>query len=87
AQGHKAVVLSVETAARRLRDESERLALVPAETVFGGLARAVRDMARADGQEVDVTTRGLDVPVDRAMLQALKDPVLHALRNALSHGA
>lgn len=87
AQGHKAVVLSVETAARRLREESERLALVPAETVFGGLARAVRDMARADGQEVDVTTRGLDVPVDRAMLQALKDPVLHALRNALSHGA
>ena len=87
AQGHKAVVLSVETAARRLREETERLALVPAETVFGGLARAVRDMARADGQEVDVTTRGLDVPVDRAMLQALKDPVLHALRNALSHGA
>ncbi|CAO4143935.1 Sensor histidine kinase RcsC [Methylorubrum aminovorans] len=87
AQGHKSVVLSVETAARRLREETERLALVPAETVFGGLARAVRDMARADGQEVDVTTRGLDVPVDRAMLQALKDPVLHALRNALSHGA
>ncbi len=87
AQGHKAAVLSVETAARRLREETERLALVPAETVFGGLARAVRDLARADGQEVDVTTRGLDVPVDRAMLQALKDPVLHALRNALSHGA
>ena len=87
AQGHKAAVLSVETAARRLREETERLALVPAETVFGGLARAVRDMARTDGREVEVTTRGLDLPVDRAMLQALKDPVLHALRNALSHGA
>ncbi|WP_238258884.1 chemotaxis protein CheA, partial [Methylorubrum podarium] len=87
AQGHKAAILSVETAARRLREETERLALVPAETVFGGLARAVRDMARGDGQEVEVTTRGLDLPVDRAMLQALKDPVLHALRNALSHGA
>jgi two-component system chemotaxis sensor kinase CheA len=87
AQGHKTVILSVETAARRLREETERLALVPAETVFGGLARAVRDMARSDGQDVEVTTRGLDLPVDRAMLQALKDPVLHALRNALSHGA
>ncbi|CAO4166275.1 hybrid sensor histidine kinase/response regulator [Methylorubrum populi] len=87
AQAHKAAVLSVETAARRLREESERLALVPAETVFGGLARAVRDMARADGREVEVSTRGLDLPVERAMLQALKDPVLHALRNALSHGA
>ncbi|MEH3119243.1 MAG: response regulator [Methylorubrum populi] len=87
AQGHKAAVLSIETAARRLREETERLALVPAETVFGGLARAVRDMARTDGAEVEVATRGLDLPVERSMLQALKDPVLHALRNALSHGA
>lgn len=87
AQGHKAAVLSVETAARRLREEAERLALVPAETVFGGLARAVRDRARADGRDVEVSTRGLDLPVERSMLQALKDPVLHALRNALSHGA
>ena len=86
-QGQKAAQMAVETAARRLREETERLALVPAETVFGGLARAVRDMARAEGQEVEVGTRGLDLPVDRAMLQALKDPVLHALRNALSHGA
>ena len=86
-QGHKAAQIGVETAARRLREETERLALVPAETVFGGLARAVRDMARAEGREVEVGTRGLDLPVDRAMLQSLKDPVLHALRNALSHGA
>lgn len=87
ALGHKGAILSIETAARRLREETERLALVPAETVFGGLARAVRDMARADGIEVEVATRGLDLPVERSMLQALKDPVLHALRNALSHGA
>ncbi|WP_232627969.1 hybrid sensor histidine kinase/response regulator [Methylobacterium sp. Leaf118] len=87
AQGHRTANLTVETAAARLREEAERLALVPAETVFGGLARAVRDQARAEGREVEVTARGLDLPVERSMLQALKDPVLHALRNALSHGA
>ncbi|MFY9289606.1 MAG: response regulator, partial [Methylorubrum rhodinum] len=87
ALGQKAANLAVETAAARVREEAERLALVPAETVFGGLARMVRDLARAEGRDVEVSARGLDLPVERMMLQSLKDPVLHALRNALSHGA
>ncbi|KQP58816.1 response regulator [Methylobacterium sp. Leaf108] len=81
------VASAVEAAASRVRDETERLALVPAEAAFGGFARVLRDMARDAGADVDVSATGLDLPVDRAMLQALKDPVLHALRNALSHGA
>ncbi|GJE54488.1 MULTISPECIES: hybrid sensor histidine kinase/response regulator [Methylobacterium] len=84
---HRSGVAAIDTASARIREESERLALVPAETAFGGFARALREMARADGREVDVTVRGLDLPVDRGMLQALRDPVLHVLRNALGHGA
>ena len=83
---HAAAAGALEGAAARVRAEAERLALVPAETVLGPLARSLRDVAREQGREVDVAVRGLDVPVDRATLQALKDPVLHALRNALSHG-
>ena len=84
---HRRVTAEFEAASGRVRTETERLALAPAESVFGGFARAIRDMARSEGREVAVTARGLDLPVDRAMLQVLKDPVLHALRNALSHGA
>jgi two-component system chemotaxis sensor kinase CheA len=78
---------AVEAAAARIAEQAERLALVPAETVFGGFPRALRDLAREGGQDITVQTTGLDLPVERSMLQALKDPVLHALRNALSHGA
>ncbi|MCJ2079931.1 response regulator [Methylobacterium sp. J-090] len=78
---------AVEAAAARVGEQAERLALVPAETVFGGFPRALRELAREGGQDIAVQTLGLDLPVDRALLQALKDPVLHALRNALSHGA
>ncbi|KQP08727.1 response regulator receiver protein [Methylobacterium sp. Leaf99] len=81
------VASAVEAAVARIGEQAERLALVPAETVFGGFPRALRDLAREGGQDIAVQTLGLDLPVDRAMLQALKDPVLHALRNALSHGA
>ncbi|MCJ2038190.1 response regulator [Methylobacterium sp. J-059] len=78
---------AVEGAAARVGLQAERLALVPAETVFGSFPRSLRETAREQGREIDLAVRGLDLPVDRAMLQALKDPVLHALRNALSHGA
>ncbi|GLS42176.1 hybrid sensor histidine kinase/response regulator [Methylobacterium brachythecii] len=78
---------AVDAASARVREETERLALVPAETAFGGFARSLREMAREEGREVEVTVRGLDLPVDRGMLQALRDPVLHILRNAIGHGA
>ena len=86
ARRHTAASNAVEAAAGRVRAEAERLALVPAETVLGPLARSLRQTAREQGREVDVTLAGLDLPVERGTLQALKDPLLHALRNALSHG-
>jgi two-component system, chemotaxis family, sensor kinase CheA len=79
-------ISAVEGAASRVRAAAERLALVPAETVLAPLARSLRDTAREQGREVDIDLHGLDLPVERGTLQALKDPLLHALRNALSHG-
>ena len=46
----------------------------------------VREIAREEGRDVHVRTIGLDVQADRRVLQALKDPVMHLLRNAVSHG-
>jgi two-component system chemotaxis sensor kinase CheA len=47
----------------------------------------VREIAREEGRDVNVRVTGLDVQADRQVLQALKDPVMHLLRNAVSHGA
>jgi len=62
------------------------LRIVPAESVFGGVRKMARDLARQDGKQVEVEVTGLDTLVDRHVLQTLKDPVLHLLRNAVSHG-
>jgi two-component system chemotaxis sensor kinase CheA len=85
ARRQAAALNAVEGAATRVRAETERLALVPAETVLGPLARTIRDTAREEGRDLDLAVTGLDLPVERATLQALKDPLLHALRNAVSH--
>jgi len=46
----------------------------------------VRDMAKDENKNVEFRVSGLDVQADRMVLQALKDPVMHMLRNSISHG-
>lgn len=60
--------------------------MVPAESVFAGFRKMVRDIARDAGKLVEVQVGGLDVEADRMVLQGLKDPVMHLLRNCLAHG-
>lgn len=70
----------------RLRSQVELLRMVSADTVFAGVGKIVRDIARDQGKAARVTVKGLDTLADRAVLQSLKDPVLHLLRNAINHG-
>lgn len=70
----------------QLQQDVQRARMVPAESVFEGLRKMVRDIARDEGKEVEVQVSGLEVEADRVVLQALKDPLMHLLRNAVCHG-
>jgi two-component system chemotaxis sensor kinase CheA len=72
--------------ASRLLSGVRRVRTVPAAGVFQGLGPMVRDLARELGREVDLRLEGLAVAADRLVLEALKDPVMHLLRNAIGHG-
>lgn len=63
-----------------------RLRMTPAESVFGIFGPMVRDLARQEGREVLFEAGGLNIDADLLVLQGLKDPVMHLLRNAVSHG-
>ena len=86
ARTRKQSAWSLEQAVRQVRDDVDRVSLVSAETVFGSFGHMVREIAREEGRDVHVRSIGLDIHVDRQVLQALKDPVMHLLRNAVSHG-
>jgi two-component system chemotaxis sensor kinase CheA len=60
--------------------------MAPAEDLFEGFRKMVRDLAREERKEIDFRLSGSGVRADRIVLQALKDPVMHLLRNAISHG-
>ena len=60
--------------------------MVPAESLLEGYRKMVRDLARDESKEVEFRATSTGVQADRRVLEALKDPVMHALRNAISHG-
>jgi two-component system chemotaxis sensor kinase CheA len=60
--------------------------MAPAEDLFEGFRKMVRDLARDEKKEIDFRLSGSGIRADRIVLQALKDPVMHLLRNAISHG-
>ena len=69
-----------------LRDSIGRARLQPIERLFRGLPRLVRDTAASLGKDVGLTIEGDDVEIDREMVEALKDPLTHIVRNAIDHG-
>ncbi|SDQ47053.1 chemotaxis protein CheA [Natronobacterium texcoconense] len=60
--------------------------LVPLETVVDRLPRVVRDVARDQEKDVSLEISGEDVELDRSILERIRDPLVHLVRNAVDHG-
>jgi two-component system chemotaxis sensor kinase CheA len=58
----------------------------PIKKVFGRFPRVVRDLARALKKEVNLELRGEDTDLDKNLVEALADPLVHLVRNAVDHG-
>jgi two-component system chemotaxis sensor kinase CheA len=58
----------------------------PVGRLFQRFPRIVRDLARQLGKEVELVLEGEDTDLDRSLVEALADPLIHLLRNALDHG-
>ena len=69
-----------------LQDIAELTRLQPISHLFSQMPRVVRDAARATGKEVELVLSGGQLEVDRRILQELRDPLVHLLRNAVDHG-
>lgn len=70
----------------QFHDAIHQLRMVQIDTVRGLLVRAVRDAAGTAEREVELRTQGGDTEVDRAILDQLRDPLVHLVRNAVAHG-
>ena len=60
--------------------------MLPIEIVFSTLPRLVRDLARKTGKNVNFKIEGQETEVDRSVIEHLRDPLVHLLRNCVDHG-
>ncbi len=69
-----------------LQDTVLEIRLVPLRKIVGNFPRVVRDISRQQGKEIDFQMEGVDIEMDRSILNELGDPLMHLIRNAVDHG-
>ena len=69
-----------------LKDSAVGMRTLPVSMITGPLPRAIRDLARTIGREVEFTVVGADTELDRVILESLSEPLTHLLRNSVIHG-
>ena len=86
---HRAIEEDAEAIERELRELREavmRIRLVPIGEIFRRMPFVVRDLARDSGRSVNVVLSGQDTKIDKFLVERMMDPVMHLVRNAVSHG-
>jgi len=69
-----------------LRDAIGQMRMQPIDRLFSSLPRLMRDISVDLGKQIELFVEGNDVEIDREMVESLRDPLTHILRNAADHG-
>lgn len=69
-----------------LLEDSKALRMLPFATVTRLFPKLVRDLCRDQGKEAELAIRGEEVEIDKRILEEMKDPLIHLLRNCVDHG-
>ena len=80
------VIHRINTVTNSLQEAAVKTRMQPIEHVFSKFPRTVRDLAVACGREVQLVIDGADTELDRSLVESIRDPLTHLIRNAVDHG-
>ncbi len=90
AEHDHAVMSQIAEDLERLTDEMRENALglrmLPIGTMYNAFKRLVHDLSGSLGKEIELITEGAETELDKTVIDRLKDPLVHILRNSLDHG-
>ncbi|HJA79178.1 MAG TPA: Hpt domain-containing protein [Candidatus Desulfovibrio intestinavium] len=69
-----------------LQDTIMKVRMVPVSSVFSRFPRLVRDLSRKSGKEVELIMEGEETELDKSVVEAIGDPLVHLIRNSVDHG-
>lgn len=76
----------VDRLAQEMQGAIMAVRMLPVSEMFDRFPRLVRDVARKLGKQIELTIEGGDTAADKNIIEALGDPLLHIVRNAIDHG-
>lgn len=77
---------SVGAMVDNLLDEMKKVVMQPFSTMLDALPSMVRELSREQGKLIELAIQGDDIEIDRRILEAMKDPLIHLMRNSIDHG-
>jgi len=80
------VIHRINSVTNALQEAAIKTRMQPIEHVFNKFPRTVRDLAVACGREVQLVIDGADTELDRTLVESIRDPLTHLVRNAVDHG-
>ncbi len=69
-----------------LLNDMKNVMMFPFSSVLAAFPKLVRDISREQGKELELTMQGGDIEIDKRILQEIKDPLIHLVRNSIDHG-
>jgi two-component system chemotaxis sensor kinase CheA len=76
----------IELLTSDLRDNTFSIRMIPIGSTFSSFRRTLRDLASNVGREVELVAQGGDTELDKTVIEKLRDPLVHLIRNAVDHG-
>lgn len=70
----------------QLLDEAKQIVVQPFSVLLDLFPPSVRELARDRGKSIELVLEGADIEIDRRILDEIKDPLIHLVRNAVDHG-
>jgi two-component system chemotaxis sensor kinase CheA len=77
---------TVNSLVDNLLDDTKRLLMQPFSTILAVFPKLVRDLCHEQGKDVEFDMTGSDVEIDKRILEEIKSPLTHLLRNSIDHG-
>lgn len=77
---------AISVMVNNLLEDMKKVLMLPFSSLLEIFPKLVRDLSREQGKEVELVIRGEEVEIDKRILQAIKDPLIHLVRNCIDHG-
>ena len=69
-----------------LLEDMKKVLMLPFSSLLDGFPKLIRDLSREQGKDIDLVVAGGEIEIDRRILEELKDPLIHIIRNCVDHG-